>query len=151
MKTNKITLALAIALGTLAISAPVSAQMQDNMDKMDKMGDMKMAMKPIAMTSTFKGVEVNAGTISLYKEGMAFHLKVSDDFTIPAAPAPHWQVIDGKGHVYLLSRFTIAGDKTHRDIVLPHYINSVSKVQVYCSYAEVVLGEAQFDKSVSLK
>jgi hypothetical protein len=36
------------------------------------------------------------------------------------------------------------GDRMHRSITLPAYISDVAKVQFWCAYAEVVLGEASF-------
>ena len=73
-------------------------------------------------------------------------LTLSEDFVIPKTPAPHWQIVDSKGNTYLLNQLKIAGDKTNRSVVLPSYIQNVSKVQIWCSFAEVVLGEASFSK-----
>jgi hypothetical protein len=108
-------------------------------------------MKMDMTTGAFKGVEVNGGMATLYKKEGKFHLKVSSDFKIPASPAPHWQVVDGKGNVYLLQRFGVAGDKMNLDIALPSYVTSVAKVQVWCSFAEVLLGEASFAKTANLR
>jgi hypothetical protein len=44
-----------------------------------------------------------------------------------------------------LNQFKIKSG-TNRSIVLPTYIHDVQKVQVWCSYAEVLLGEASFQK-----
>ena len=112
--------------------------------------DRDMKMMNMSMTGMFKGIEVNGGTANLYKMSGKWHLHFSDDFKTPGSPSPHWQVVDGDGNTFLLQRITIAGDKTNRDIVLPKYIHSVKKVQVWCSFAEVVLGEASFDKSMRL-
>ena len=49
--------------------------------------------------------------------------------------------------MYLLQKLTVkglVGDKMNRSITLPSYISDVAKVQFYCAYAEVVLGEASF-------
>lgn len=115
--------------------------------------DMKSGMKAgTTMTSTaFKGIEVNGGTVTFGMKNGAGVLIVSSDFTIPKSPAPHWQVVDAKGNTYLLNQFRIAGDKTNLSITLPKYITSVSKVQVWCSFAEVVLGEAQFAKPMMMR
>jgi hypothetical protein len=100
-------------------------------------------------TSTpFTGVKANTGTVSL--NGRV--LTLSDDFKAPDAPDPHWQVIDSKGRVYLLQKLTVkglVGDKMNRSITLPAYISDVAKVQFWCAYAEVVLGEASFGSSNS--
>jgi hypothetical protein len=92
----------------------------------------------------FMGVKANTGTVS----AMVENGKVSDDFVIPDTPAPSWQIIDSKGNTYLLNQFRIKGDKTNRMITLPSYIKDVAKVQVWCSFAEVVLGETSFDTIV---
>jgi len=96
----------------------------------------------------FTGVKANTGTVSAMVENGKITLKVSDDFVIPDTPAPSWQIIDSKGNTYLLNQFRIKGDKTNRMITLPSYIKDVAKVQVWCSFAEVVLGETSFDTIV---
>ena len=50
--------------------------------------------------------------------------------------------------MYLLNRLAIKGDKQNRTIALPAYINDVAKVQVWCAFAEVLLGEASFAKPI---
>jgi hypothetical protein len=83
---------------------------------------------------------VNGGTVTMTGRT----LTVSDDFKVPDTPDPHWQVIDSKGNTYLLQRLGIKGDKVNRSITLPAYVKDVAKVQVYCAWAEAVLGEATF-------
>ena len=102
-------------------------------------------------TLAFTGVKANTGTATHYKEGNKNILAVSDDFKIPDTPAPHWQVIDTKGNVYLLQQLKIKDNKFNRKIVVPSYIQDIAKVQIWCSFAEVVLGEAPFTSPVSLK
>lgn len=106
-------------------------------------GKMMMEMS----TSAFKGVEVNGGMAML--SGRT--LKLSPDFVIPKAPAPSWQIVDKQGNVYLLKQLRLAGGKMNRQIMLPSYIKSVAKVQIWCSFAEVLLGEASFAKPVDLR
>jgi hypothetical protein len=107
----------------------------------------------------FSGVKVNGGTVTHTKEGGKNVLTLSDDFQVPDTPDPHWQVVDSKGTVYPLQRLDIKGEgmdmkgdmknvKTHRRIVLPSYIPDVAKVQIYCAWAEALLGEAPFEKPV---
>lgn len=108
-------------------------------------------MMMVGKTGKFAGVEAKTGMAELYQKDGKNHLRVTADFKLPASPAPHWQVVDAKGNVYLLNQFRIAGDKTNRDIVLPSYIQSIAKVQVWCSFAEVLLGEASFSKPMMLK
>lgn len=98
----------------------------------------------------FTGPKANTGTVKHTVENGKNVLEVSADFVVPDTPDPHWQVLDSKGNVYLLQRFPIKGDAVNRKITLPAYIKDISKVQVWCAFAEVVLGEASFDKTVSL-
>ncbi len=142
MKTQLTTLVVLASIASMAVAAPQQDMKKDGMD---------MKMMNVSMTSAFKGVEVNGGTANLYKKGNEWHLRFSDDFKTPTSPSPHWQVVDGDGNTFLLQRITIAGDKANRDITLPKYIHSVKNVQVWCSFAEVVLGEASFGKTVRLK
>jgi len=136
----------------LAVTLSVFAAPATGFAQNDTMKDgMKMSMKMGMSSSAFKGIEVNGGTASISKMGMKQVLTLSDDFKIPTSPAPHFQVVDSKGNVYLLQRLTIVGDKTHRSVTLPGYIKDVAKVQIWCSFAEVVLGEAKFDKAVALR
>ncbi len=95
----------------------------------------------------FAGVKANTGTVSATVDNGKITLKVSDDFVIPDTPAPSWQIIDSKGNTYLLNQFKIKSG-TNRMITLPSYIKDVAKVQVWCSFAEVVLGETSFDTIV---
>ena len=96
----------------------------------------------------FAGVKANTGTVTATVDAGRISLKVSDDFIIPDTPAPSWQIVDSKGNVYLLNQFKIKGDKTNRMITLPSYIKDVARVQVWCSFAEVLLGETSFDTIV---
>ena len=95
----------------------------------------------------FAGVKANTGTVSLSTSGKSQVLSLSEDFKAPDAPDPHWQVVDSRGRVYLLQKLTVkglVGDKMNRSITLPSYITDVAKVQFWCAYAEVLLGEASF-------
>jgi hypothetical protein len=107
-------------------------------------------------TSTkFQGPKANTGTVThVIKEGKNI-LTLSDDFKVPETPDPHWQVVDSKGNSYLLQKLKVKGgaikaDKVNMSITLPAYIQDVSKVQIWCAYAEVVLGEASFDHPIQL-
>jgi hypothetical protein len=99
-------------------------------------------------TSTFSGAKVNVGTVTHSKQGNAEVLTLSDDFKVPDTPAPHWQVVDSNGNTYLLQRLVVKGDKLNKSITLPAYIHDVAKVQIWCAYAEVLLGEASFPAPV---
>ena len=92
----------------------------------------------------FTGTKVNGGTVTLTKDGGKTVLTLSDDFVVPGTPDPHWQVVDSKGNVYLLERLPIKGDKINKSITVPSYVPDVAKVQIWCAYAQTLLGEAPF-------
>jgi hypothetical protein len=98
----------------------------------------------------FAGAKVNDGTVTHVKQGNADVLKLSADFKVPDTPDPHWQIVDSKGTVYLLQRLGIKGDKVNTQITLPAYIKDVAKVQIYCAWAEAVLGETTFDVTLTV-
>jgi hypothetical protein len=109
------------------------------------------AMADETHTSTkFEGPKANTGSVTHSVVGGKNILTLSDDFKVPGTPDPHWQVVDSKGNTYLLQKLAIKGDKVNRSITLPAYVPDVSKVQIYCSFAEVVLGEASFHQPVQV-
>ena len=99
-------------------------------------------------TSTpFAGVKANTGRVTLSGSAGSLVLTLSEDFKAPEAPDPHWQVVDSRGRTYLLQKLTVKGtlgDRMNRSITLPAYITDVARVQFWCAYAEVLLGEASF-------
>jgi hypothetical protein len=99
-------------------------------------------------TTKFEGVKANSGTATHGRQGNNDTLTWSEEFKIPDTPAPHWQVVDSKGNVFLLQRLKIKGDKENRTITIPSYVHDVAKVQIYCSWAEALLGEASFAKPI---
>lgn len=117
-----------------------------------------MSGGPAAQSHTskpFTGAKVNGGTVTHAVQNGKHVLTLSGDFKVPDTPDPHWQVIDSKGRVYLLQRLPIKGalagvgkDRINTSITLPSYIEDVAKVQIYCSWAEAVLGEAPFQSTV---
>jgi hypothetical protein len=96
----------------------------------------------------FAGAKANTGTVTHSKDETKNILTLSDDFKTPDTPDPHWQVVDSHGTVYLLQKLSIKGDKMNRSITLPPYIRDIAKVQIWCAFAETVLGEAAFDSPV---
>ena len=74
------------------------------------------------------------------------------DWNTPASPAGFaiLKIVDSKGDTYLLQRLGvkslggIAKDRVNMTITLPGYIKDVARVQIYCAWAEAVLGEASF-------
>ena len=99
-------------------------------------------------TSMFVGVKANTGAATHTVENGQNVLTLSDDFVVPDAPAPHWQIVDSRGNVYLLQRLQIKGDVFNKRIVIPSYIHDVAKVQIWCAWAETLLGEASFEKPI---
>jgi hypothetical protein len=98
----------------------------------------------------FSGAKVNGGTVTHTVKNGKNILAVSDDFQVPDTPDPHWQIVDSKGRVYLLDRLPLKGDRVARTITVPAYIQDVAKVQIYCAWAEAVLGEALFPAAMKL-
>jgi hypothetical protein len=96
----------------------------------------------------FTGVKANKGYVTHSKLGTQNVLTLSDDFVVPDTPDPHWQAVDNRGTTYLLQRPPVRGDQVNRQIVLPAYVADVKKVQIWCSFAEVLLGAASFDHPV---
>jgi hypothetical protein len=103
------------------------------------------------VTTPFAGKAVNGGTVTHDMQGGKHRLTVSADFQVPSSPDPHWQVVDTKGTVYLLDRLKLKDEKINRSITLPAYIPDVAKVQMWCAWAEVVLGEASFAHPIAMK
>lgn len=101
------------------------------------------------MSKRFEGVKANTGTVTHKMDGAKHVLSLSDDFVIPDTPAPHWQIVDSKGNTNLLQRLKIKGDKENRTIELPAYIADVAKVQIWCAWAETLLGETTFDHAIA--
>jgi hypothetical protein len=101
-------------------------------------------------TKKFSGAKVNAGTVTHTVDGKKDLLTLSDDFQVPDTPDPHWQVVDSKGTAYLLQRLKIKGDKINTSIAVPGYVRDIARVQIWCAWAETLLGEAAFEKPVTL-
>lgn len=149
MKLNTSILSLsvaAVAFG-LALAPGNPAFAAQTKPLMAQSGSAMMTTKSTA----FKGIEVNGGTVSFSMKNGKGMLELSSDFKIPNTPAPHWQIVDGQGNTYLLNQLKIKDDMTNRSITLPSYIKSIKKVQIWCSFVEVNLGEATFTKTVMVK
>ena len=98
-------------------------------------------------SSMFQGPKANTGTVSHSIEDGKSILRVSSDFKVPDTPAPTWRVVDSNGAVYTLDAFKIKGGEK-REVEVPSYISNIAKVQVYCAWAQVLLGEASFSMPV---
>lgn len=106
------------------------------------------AAEMMMKSGAFKGPKANTGFVTSSKEGGKLVLALSEDFKNPDTPDPHWQVVDSKGTVFQLQKIAIKDNKMNRKITLPDYIKDVSKVVIWCAWAEANLGEAAFDKPV---
>jgi hypothetical protein len=95
----------------------------------------------------FTGAKANTGTVTHSVTNGKHVLTLSADFVTPDTPDPHWQVVDSKGNVFLLQRLALKDDKMHRSITLPGFIADIATVQIYCAWAEAVLGETTFGSS----
>ena len=100
------------------------------------------------VSGPFMGPKANTGTVTHSKENGMNVLTLTADFKVPDTPAPHWQVVDSKGNTYLLQRLVVKGDKYNQKIVVPAYVADVAKVQIWCAWAETLLGEASFAMAV---
>jgi hypothetical protein len=98
-------------------------------------------------SSMFQGPKANTGTVSHSIENGKSILRVSSDFKVPDTPAPTWRVVDSNGTIYTLDAFKIKGGEK-REVEVPSYIRDIAKVQVYCAWAQVLLGEASFSMPV---
>ena len=96
----------------------------------------------------FQGAKANTGFVTHTTENGNSVLTLSDDFKAPDAPDPHWQVVDSNGNAYLLQKLSIKGAKMNRKITVPKYVPDIAKVQFWCAFAEVNLGEAAFEQPV---
>lgn len=102
-------------------------------------------------SSQFQGPKANKGTVTHSTKDGKSVLTLSDDFVVPDTPDPHWQVVDSDGNVYLLDKLktkAFIGTNYKKEIVLPSYVKNVKKVQIWCAFAEVNLGEATFSSPV---
>lgn len=111
----------------------------------------------ILASRPFSGVNVNRGFVTYSTSRGQDVLTLSDDFQVPATPDPHWQIVDSMGRQFLLQRLTAKNaampdsDRAIRSITLPSYIRDVASVQIYCAWAEAVLGEASFPAPLTLR
>ena len=92
----------------------------------------------------FTGKAVQGGTVTVAQQGGTTTLTLSKDFQIPGSPDPHWQVVDSSGNVYMLHKLKLKDDKVNISITLPAYVPSIARVQIWCAWAETLLGETAF-------
>jgi hypothetical protein len=60
-------------------------------------------------------------------------------------------VVDSDGNAYLLDRLktkALVGSSFKKEIVVPKYVKNIAKVQIWCAFVEVNLGEATFSTPV---
>ena len=103
-------------------------------------------------SAMFRGPKANTGTVSHVNENGKSILRVSQDFKVPDTPAPTWRVVDTQGNTYTLDAFKIKGtlgtNAEKREVEVPSYVKDIAKVQVYCAWAQVLLGETSFSSPV---
>ena len=102
-------------------------------------------------SSQFQGPKANKGHVTHSTRDGKSVLTLSDDFVVPDTPDPHWRVVDSEGNVYDLDKLkkkAFVGDKYQKEIVVPGYVKNVSKVIIWCAWAEANLGEASFSSPV---
>ncbi|PYX71798.1 MAG: hypothetical protein DMG72_16405 [Acidobacteria bacterium] len=102
-------------------------------------------------SSQFQGPKANKGHVTHSTRDGKSVLSLSDDFVVPDTPDPHWRVVDSDSNVYDLDKLkkkALPGDKYQKEIVLPSYVKNVSKVIIWCAWAETNLGEASFSSPV---
>jgi len=102
-------------------------------------------------TGQFQGPKANKGHVTHSTRDGKSVLTLSDDFVVPDTPDPHWQVVDSDAQAYQLDKLkkkAFIGDKYQKEIVLPGYEKNVSKVIIWCAWAEANLGEASFSSPV---
>ena len=119
------------------------------------MATMLFAVSAVAQdahtTGQFQGPKANKGHVTHSTRDGKSVLTLSDDFVVPDTPDPHWRVVDSDGNVYDLDKLkkkSLLGDKYQKEIVLPSYVKNVSKVIIWCAWAEANLGEASFSSPV---
>jgi len=103
-------------------------------------------------TGQFQGPKANKGHVTHSTRDGKSVLTLSDDFVVPDTPDPHWQLVDSDGNVYLVDKLktkAFIGTNYKKEIVVPSYVKNVAKVQIWCAFAEVNLGEASFSSPVS--
>src|SRR5947208_4585985 len=98
-------------------------------------------------TNKFEGPKANTGMAVHSIENGRSILRVTSDFKVPDTPAPTWRVVDSRGNIYTLDAFKIKGGEK-REVVVPSYVPNIAKVQVYCAWAQVLLGETSFSQPV---
>jgi len=133
MNINKTKKIFCAALVTFFVALGVSAYAQD-----------------MHTSSQFRGSHANQGHVTHGTRNGKSVLTLSDDFVVPDTPDPHWRVVDAKGNVYDLDKLKkkSLGDKYQKEVVLPAYVKNVSKVIIWCAWAEANLGEASFSSPV---
>ena len=102
-------------------------------------------------TGQFQGPKANKGHVTHSTRDGKSVLTLSDDFVVPDTPDPHWRVVDSDGNVYDLDKLkkkAFVGDKYQKEIAVPSYVKNVSKVIIWCAWAEANLGEASFSSPV---
>src|SRR5271154_2600190 len=89
-------------------------------------------------SSQVQGAKANKGHVTHSTRDGKSVLTLSDDFVVPDTPDPHWQLVDSDGNVYLVDKLKKKGSGAsyQKEIVVPSYVKNVSKVVIWCAFAE---------------
>src|SRR6266496_2213187 len=96
----------------------------------------------------FQGAKANTGFVTHTTENGNSVLTLSDDLPMRIGSVGSFEVVDSNGNAYLLQKLSIKGGKMNRKITVPKYVPDIAKVQFWCAFAEVNLGEAAFEQPV---
>jgi hypothetical protein len=96
----------------------------------------------------FMGPKANKGTVTHTKNPGKSMLTLSEDFVVPDTPDPHWMFVDSRGVRTPGPKLKIKNDGYNKSVEIPAYVKDVTKVIIWCAWAETDLGEASFDKPV---
>jgi hypothetical protein len=99
-------------------------------------------------TDPFHGVKVNGGTVVHSKQNGRNILTLSGDFKVPDIPdLPLASCRFERQRLY--ARALASQEReVNKSITLPGYVPDVAKVQIWCAFAETLLGEASFSSPV---
>jgi hypothetical protein len=142
--TRTLVKAASLAAAGLFSVAALAGCADNNASPASSAATPSVEMRDVHRSTPFAGPKANTGYVTHRTDDGKMVLTLSDDFKVPQTPAPHWQVVDSNGNTYLLQRLVIKEDKYHKTITVPAYVPDVAKVQIWCAWAEVNLGEAAF-------
>ena len=100
------------------------------------------------ISTPFQSKDVHHGTVTHEVKADRHVLTLSSDFAVPGTPDSHWQIVDSRGNVSLLDRLKLHEDTINTSITVPTSMRDIAKVQIWCPWAELLLGEVSFSTSI---